>query len=90
MKIKTLLWRNGMSISKVKLDPLATDVNFDYNFLIVTLSDGREIKVPLEWYPKLRNADKDQLKSWRLIGNGIGIHWEEIDEDLSVEGFLAV
>ncbi len=79
-----------MSISKVKIDPLATDVNFDDNFLIVTLSDAREIKVPLEWYPKLRNATNEQLKNWRVIGNGVGIHWDKIDEDLSVEGFLAV
>ncbi len=79
-----------MSISKVKIDPLATNVNFDDNFLIVTLSDGREIKVPLEWYPKLRNATKEQLKSWRLIGNGVGIHCENLDEDLSIEGFLAI
>jgi len=79
-----------MSISKVKIDPLATDVYFDDNFLIVILSDAREIKVPLEWYPKLRNATKEQLKSWRMIGNGVGIHWDKIDEDLSVEGFLAV
>jgi len=79
-----------MSISKVKIDPLATDVYFDDNFRIVILSDAREIKVPLEWYPKLRNATKEQLKSWRMIGNGVGIHWDKIDEDLSVEGFLAV
>jgi hypothetical protein len=79
-----------MSISKVKIDPLATNVNFDDNYLIVTLSDGREIKIPLEWYPKLRRATKEQLKSWRLIGNGVGIHWEKLDEDLSIEGFLAI
>jgi len=57
--------------------------------LYVQLSDGREVGVPLEWFPSLRDATADQRANWRLIGRGIGIHWEELDEDLSVEGLLA-
>jgi hypothetical protein len=54
----------------------------------VQLSDGREIAIPLEWFPSLRNATDEQRNKWRLIGKGTGIHWEELDEDISVEGLL--
>jgi len=54
----------------------------------VRLSDGREISVPLEWFPRLRDASEEQRKHWRLIGKGVGIHWEELDEDISVEALL--
>jgi hypothetical protein len=66
----------------------ATGVRFDADKLQVQLSDGREISVPLEWFPKLRDATEAQRANWRLIGTGVGIHWEEIDEDLSVAGLL--
>ena len=56
----------------------------------VTLADGREIAVPLEWAPRLQQATPKQRKNWRLIGGGVGIHWEDVDEDLSVESLLAV
>lgn len=67
---------------------LATDVRFTNEEMHVQLSDGREISVPIEWFPALRDANEKQRNSWRLIGKGVGIHWEEIDEDLSVEGLL--
>ena len=57
--------------------------------LSVDLSDGRTISVPTAWYPRLLHATFDEQKNWRLIGKGHGIHWEEIDEDISVEGLLA-
>jgi hypothetical protein len=57
--------------------------------LRVTLADGREIVAPLDWFPKLRNASRTQRAKWRLIGGGIGIHWEVIDEDISVKALLA-
>ncbi|HEB63678.1 MAG TPA: DUF2442 domain-containing protein [Gammaproteobacteria bacterium] len=57
--------------------------------LSVDLSDGRTISVPIAWYPRLLYAALDERKNWRLIGKGQGIHWEEIDEDISVEGLLA-
>ncbi|MBI2863771.1 MAG: DUF2442 domain-containing protein [Chloroflexi bacterium] len=76
-----------MSTSPVRATPvLASDVWFDYEMLHVRLADGRELSVPLEWYPRLRNANPEQRANWRLIGRGAGIHWEDVDEDLSVAG----
>ena len=66
----------------------ATSVWFSNDMIFVRLDDGREIGTPLEWYPKLRDASKRDLENWRFIGNGIGIHWESIDEDLSISGLL--
>ncbi len=79
-----------MSILGVKVEALATDVSFTKDSLRVTLADGREIIVPLEWFTRLRDASDNQKKDWRLIGGGIGIHWEKIDEDISVNTLLAL
>ena len=79
-----------MSILQVKVEALATDVSFTSDCLRVALADGREITVPLEWFSRLRNACDDEKKDWRLIGGGIGIHWEKIDEDISVKTLLAL
>lgn len=57
--------------------------------LSVDLSDGRTISVPLAWYPRLTYASQSEQNNWRLIGKGYGIHWEDLDEDISVEGLLA-
>ena len=57
--------------------------------LTVELSDGRTISVPLAWYPRLTHATGDERSRWRLIGRGEGIHWSDLDEDISVEGLLA-
>ena len=57
--------------------------------IIVSLEDGRKLEVPLAWFPRLLKATPRQRNHYRLIGNGIGIHWPDIDEDLSVNGFLA-
>ena len=67
---------------------LATKVWFSKDMLYVLLQDGREIGVPLLWFPRLRKASEEQLKDWRFIGNGVGIHWESIDEDISVSALL--
>ncbi|NND33524.1 MAG: DUF2442 domain-containing protein [Saprospiraceae bacterium] len=56
--------------------------------IYVLLSDDREIAVPLKWFPHLFTATEKQRNNWRLIGKGIGIHWEDIDEDLSAQGLL--
>lgn len=69
-------------------DIMVSDVWFDSNMVYVRLLDGREIGTPLEWFPKLRDATHEQRTKWRLIGKGIGIHWECIDEDISVESLL--
>ena len=63
-------------------------VRFKGDSLIVSLKDGREISVPLAWYPRLQNASASQRKHFKLAGGGYGIHWPEIDEDLSTEGLL--
>ncbi len=64
--------------------PKAVDIWFTEDMLYVRLEDGREVGVPLEWFPRLIKATAEQRENWRLIGNGVGIHWEDIDEDLSV------
>ena len=68
--------------------PDAQDVTTTDNDLTVDLSDGRTISVPLLWYPRLSHASDDERSNWRLIGGGEGIHWEDLDEDLSVAGLL--
>jgi hypothetical protein len=68
----------------------ATRVYFDDERLHVCLSDGREISVPLSWFPRLYHATDDQRQQWELIGKGVGIHWEAIDEDISVAGLLGL
>jgi hypothetical protein len=78
-----------MSISGIKVtEAMACDVRFTANMMHVRLLDGREISVPIEWFPALRNASAEQRNRWCLIGKGIGIHWDDIDEDLSVSALL--
>lgn len=57
--------------------------------LIVTLADGRRVSAPLEWFPRLLRGTQEQRSRWRLIGGGVGLHWEELDEDISVRSLLA-
>jgi hypothetical protein len=68
----------------------ATDVYFDTERLHVRLSDGREISAPLDWFPRLHNAPDEERQDWELIGGGVGIHWETLDEDISVAGLLGL
>ena len=78
-----------MSTSAVRIEPLAVAVSCSDVALRVELADGREIVAPLEWFPRLRDATAAQRANWRPIGGGVGIHWPELDEDLSVAGLLA-
>ncbi|MBN9075554.1 MAG: DUF2442 domain-containing protein [Rhizobiales bacterium] len=78
-----------MTILALAVDPVAVDVHVSDTMLQVTLEDGRELSVPVQWYPRLRDATTSQRSNWRFIGRGEGIHWPEIDEDISVEGLLA-
>ena len=64
-------------------------IKVDSQHLTVHLVDGRKLEVPLVWFPRLLNATTAQRNKYRLVGNGVGIHWSEIDEDLSIEGLLA-
>ncbi len=78
-----------MSTSTVKAEPIASEVSFGGGKLHIHLTDGRELSVPLDWFPRLARATSAQRKRWELIGGGIGIHWPLIDEDISVENLLA-
>jgi hypothetical protein len=69
--------------------PLAESISVTDDTLSVDLSDGRTISVPLAWYPRLLYVTPDERNNWRLIGKGYGIHWEGIDEDISIEELLA-
>jgi hypothetical protein len=77
-----------MSTVAVEIHPLAQDVVFTDDDLIVSLIDGRKVTVPLVWFPRLAKSTKSQLENYKLLGDGEGIHWPEIDEDLSVVGLL--
>jgi hypothetical protein len=69
-------------------DERVLDVQLTDDALSVSLRDGRVISVPLVWYPRLLKATPAQRKNWKIAGGGFGIHWPEIDEDLSTEGLL--
>jgi hypothetical protein len=77
-----------MGILDLAADERVADVEITDDELRVRLMDGRTISVPLVWYPRLSNATPEQRKNWQISGGGYGIHWEDIDEDLSTEGLL--
>lgn len=77
-----------MTTSRPDPDARAIGVDCSAERLRVVLSDQREISVPIAWYPRLARATPEQRKHWRLIADGIGIHWEDVDEDVSVRGLL--
>ncbi len=77
-----------MSTLVDKSEALAVDVSCSQHALSVTLSDGRVVSVPLVWFPRLAEALPQQRSEWELIGGGIGIHWEGIDEDILVASLL--
>lgn len=79
-----------MHTSTIEIEvPAAENITVTEDTLRVDLSDGRTISVPLAWYPRLTYASPAEQNNWRLIGRGYGIHWEDLDEDISVEGLLA-
>lgn len=77
-----------MSILTVIKSNNASDVRFDDIKMYVSLEDGRELSIPLDWFPVLRDATKQQIENWRFVGDGEGIHWEALDEDILVEALL--
>jgi hypothetical protein len=77
-----------MSISAIRTDERVKNVYFTDETISVNLMDGRVITVPLVWYPRLLNATPAQRSNWEVCGGGYGIHWDDIDEDLSTEGML--
>lgn len=77
-----------MSISEIKPGEQVKDVNFTEDTVSVDLLDGRTITVPLVWFPRLLHATSIQRKNWKICGGGYGLHWPDIDEDISTEGLL--
>lgn len=75
------------SLIEIKL-PRAQNATVTENTLTVDLIDGRTISVPLGWYPRLLHGTQEERNNWRLIGNGEGIHWQDLDEDISIENLL--
>ena len=79
-----------MSTSGIDLrETLAQSLNITDDSLMVDLADGRTITVPLAWFPRLVQGTLGERANWRLIGTGTGIHWPDLDEDISVESLLA-
>lgn len=78
-----------MSTSSIETEVAkAVDVVVTDDTLMVNLEDGRTLLVPLGWYPRLLHGTPDERNRWRLIGQGHGIHWPDLDEDISVEGLI--
>ena len=77
-----------MGSSAITADERVLDVAFSDDSLSVSLRDGRVISVPLVWYPRLLSATGAQRNSWKIAGGGYGIHWPDLDEDLSTQGLL--
>jgi len=77
-----------MGTLALNADERVQSVTFEEDYLVVGLRDGRRISVPVKWYPRLANATSAQLGNWELCGAGYGIHWPDLDEDLSTEGML--
>lgn len=70
-------------------EPVVVDLSSTADSLTVELADGRTLTVPLAWYPRLLHATAEERANWRPIGRGRGIHWEDLDEDISVDGLIA-
>jgi len=77
-----------VSSSLPNVDPRAKEVTVTEDELIVVLADGRRVAVPLAWFPRLLRATPDQRGNFEILGDGVGVHWPDVDEDLSVAGLL--
>lgn len=77
-----------MNSSTIDLQIQATDLTISEDTLTVELADGRTISVPIDWYPRLVHGTSAERQNWRFIGRGVGIHWPDLDEDISVSNLL--
>lgn len=77
-----------MNSSTIDLQTQATDLTISDDTLTVELADGRTISVPIDWYPRLVHGTSAERQNWRFIGRGVGIHWPDLDEDISVSNLL--
>jgi len=82
------LRRNGIDTSPEDCEVLAVDASCTHDMLEVVLEDGRKVSVPLAWFPRLLHATPKQRAEWEFLGGGMGIHWEAIDEDISIASLL--
>ncbi|MCX7046999.1 MAG: DUF2442 domain-containing protein [Candidatus Sumerlaeota bacterium] len=78
-----------MKTLALETEPIAVDLSVTEDDLVVSLSDGRRIFVPLAWYPRLLNGSSSERQNWQLLGNGYAIEWPDLDEHIGVEGLLA-
>jgi hypothetical protein len=86
--IEIVFLKHGADILALKADERVARVAVSADSLSVALMDGRTISVPLAWYPRLLHATEEQRRNWKIAGGGYGIHWPDLDEDLSTEGLL--
>jgi hypothetical protein len=77
-----------MATTDTRTDERVENVSFTHDCLVVDLLDGRSISVPLDWYPRLFEASSEERANWQISAAGFGIHWPDLDEDLSTEGLL--
>lgn len=73
----------------LETEPLAIQVSVTDAKLIVDLTDGRSLTIPLSWYPRLLHASQEELQNWQLLGEGYAIEWTDLDEHIGVEGLIA-
>jgi hypothetical protein len=83
-----LFWRAGVNTSTAETPSLARSARFTVTDLVVELVDGRTVSVPLAWFPTLARAARRELENFEILADGEGIHWPDLDEDLSVAGLL--
>lgn len=79
-----------MNTSLARHENIATHVSFDAHSVCFDLADGRSISAPLAWFPRLMKATDEERRHWRLIGRGSGVHWPDVDEDISIPGLLGL
>jgi hypothetical protein len=79
-----------MSISANRVSADITGVNVSDEALTLTLADGRMVSAPLVWFPRLLRASAEQRRNWRLVAGGVGVHWPDLDEDISARSLLAI
>jgi len=81
-------WVGCLPHPTIEVHPLAQQVSFTDSDMVVALVDGRTVSVPIIWFPRLASASRQQLENYEILADGEGIHWPDVDEDLSVSGLL--
>jgi hypothetical protein len=79
----------GMTTLTLETEPVANQVTVTGEQLIIDLTDGRKLSVPLDWYPRLMHASAEELHNWQILGDGYAIEWSDLDEHIGIEGLLA-